>query len=206
MKRLLCVGDGPRDERPLPALLENLFGEPLACEYEDWRQQRRHARRRGGIGPGRGFHRKVAEALLKVRRLGFDGLIAVLDRDTAPDRQRLTQARRGLEEDREKPGRTVVPAALGEAAPHFEAWLLDDGEAVKVVLNIPAGDAVPRPDACHSPKMELERLIAVRGLERDPAKEAVARGLRPQRCRRGKKTGFEAFVTELRGEFSLRQS
>lgn len=200
MMRLLCVGDGPRDERPLPALLENLLGQELDCTYEDWRQQRRHGRRQG-IGPGRGFHRKVAEALLKVRRLGFDGLVAVLDRDTAPGGDRLRQARRGLAEDRARPERVVVPVALGEAAPHFEAWLLDDGNAVKLCLNIAATETIPRVDKCRSPKLEFERLIADQGLDRDPLKTKVAWSLQVVRCRREKQTGFAAFRLELEQEY-----
>ena len=203
MKRLLCVGDGPRDERPLPALLQNLFGEPLDCVYEDWHDLRRRPRKRGRLGEGRGFGRKVQRALLEVRRLGFDGLVAVLDRDTAPAGDRLAQARAGLERDRAELDRPAVPAALGEAAPHFEAWLLDDGEAVKLTLAIPAEQAVPKADACHSPKLELERMIAERGLERDPAKAAVASALEITRCRCGEATGFAAFVAELRAEFGI---
>ena len=201
MKRLLCVGDGPRDERPLPALLENLFGEPLDCVYEDWHELRRRPRRTGRLGEGRGFDRKVQRALLEVRRLGFDGLVAVLDRDTAPAGDRLAQARLGLQRDREELDRVLVPAALGEAAPHFEAWLLDDGEAVKLTLKIDAGEAVPHVDRCRSPKLELEGLIAARGLERDPAKETIARGVAEHRCRRAGETGFAAFAAELRTEF-----
>ena len=138
---------------------------------------------------------------MKVRRLGFDGLVAVLDRDTAPAGDRLAQARIGLERDRAESDREVMPTALGEAAPHFEAWLLDDGEAVKLVLKIDPGEAVPRVDRCHSPKLTLERLIADRGLGRDPTKEAVARGVAEVRCRRSGETGFAAFVAELRAEF-----
>ena len=200
MRRLLCVGDGPRDERPLPALLENLLGEELDCTYEDWRQQRRHGRRQG-IGPGRGFHRKVAEALLKVRRLGFDGLVAVLDQDTAPRGDRLRQAQRGLDEDRARTDRPVVPAALGEAAPHFEAWLLDDGEAVKLTLEIAASEPIQGVRHCRSPKLELERLIAERDLERDPTKAAVARVIDFRRCRHAKEIGLATFVEQLSTEF-----
>ena len=202
MKRLLCVGDGPRDERPLPALLENLLGGPLDCTYEDWHDLRRRPRRRGRLGEGSGFGRKVERALLRVRRDGFDGLVAVLDRDTAPAGDRLAQARRGLDHDRSKPERVPVPTALGEAAPHFEAWLLDDGEAVKLVLNVEAGEAVPHPGNCANPKETLERLIADRGLDRDPTKTAVARQLRPDCCRRASTTGFQAFLAELAAEFS----
>ena len=201
MTRLLCVGDGPRDEKPLPALLKNLLGRSLRCDYEDWRAQRRNVR--GPIGPGRGFGKKVAEALLKARRGGYDGLVCVLDQDTAPKGARLAQARRGREKDRSDLSRVPLPAALGEARPHFEAWLLDDGEAVKAVLRIDPTEAVVAVEKCGSPKLELERLIADRGLERDPTKAEVAAAVTADRCRAAKGTGFAEFVAELQTEFGL---
>ena len=101
---------------------------------------------------------------------------------------------------------------IGEAIPHFEAWLLDDERAVKLVLDVPAADQIPRPDRCESPKVELEGLIEAAAREgrdgtggewsdRDEAKAAIARRISPARCRRRKHTGFADFLTDLSEEF-----
>ena len=195
MRRLLCVGDGERDRTVLPALVESLLGEQIETFYEDWRQQRSP---RGG----RGFDAKVMAALDTVVRFGLDGLVAVLDRDTAPPFDRLRDARAGRARHRRRFPSAPSPAALGEAAPHFESWLLDDEQAVKVVLAIAPGVRIPLPHRCRSPKVELERLIADAGRpDRDDAKAEIAAGIDPARCRRGKRTGFADFLTDLHAEF-----
>ena len=144
----------------------------------------------------------MERALLEVRRLGFDGLVAVLDRDTAPAGDRLDQAKAGVERDRSDLHRVPVPTALGEANPHFEAWLSDDGDAVRSVLKISAEEAVPGV-ADGSPKVTLERLVADRGMDRDETKAAVAAAVDVVRCRSAGDTGLAEFVAELRREFGI---
>jgi hypothetical protein len=130
---------------------------------------------------------------------GAHGIVAVVDRDRSSGRERLNELKAARDADRAK--RTPVPTALGEANPHLEAWLLDDAEAVKSALQLPAGSPVPK--VAGDPKADLEALHAGSSRCGDPKVAAwkdIACAVRLTSSRNPKKTGFDAFLREVTAE------
>lgn len=96
-----------------------------------------------------------------------------------------------------------MPAALGEARPHGEAWLLDDVEAVRQALKLETAENIPSRKKTSNPKQALEELIS--GSERggdtriDVLRD-IAVALDPDRCKNRKTSGFDAFVKDVHAE------
>lgn len=131
-------------------------------------------------------------------------MVATVDQDRAPARERLGELVKGRAEARERPDLVAFPAAVGEARPHGEAWLLDDPVAVRDGLYLPGQVQVPAVSKVKDPKSALADLDA---LVDHPPGEApidrlarIARALDPTRCRHAKDTGFADFVADLRSE------
>lgn len=194
---LLFVGDGPRDARTTPALVERILGRSVG---------------RGGAKHwldiqvrGTGYDRKLVFAMRSAIDDGLDGVVATLDRDRAPTGSRLAGLKEGRARERTDPmsPAAFLPTAVGEAAPHAEAWLLDDVVAVREGLSLDGNVEVPNVRRERSPKETLDALH--RASPRSPDSpldvlEAVARAVVPDRCVHAKDTGFEAFAVDVKAE------
>ena len=189
MIRLQLVGDGPLDDAILPPLVENLLETKIEPRFKAWRDIRLHS--------GRGYGKKLRYMIRRVMAdSGLQGVIAVVDRDKDRKGQRIRELREIREGERSR----GVPAAVGEAIPHGEAWLLDDWEAVKSVLELAADASVP---ADGTPKEILTSLHSQSNraseLRRDVWGE-IARQVQLRSCRHSGKTGFKAFADDVAAE------
>ena len=149
MIRVLVVGDGPRDEAMVPAIVATVLGRPVEAQFEPW--ARLHDR------SGKGYGRKLRYAIA-VARDRRRALVATLDVDASPRRERMAELQQARDDARSRPD--PVPTALGAANPHGEAWLLDDAVAVRSVLGLAADVPVPSVLRVRSPKGALEALMA----------------------------------------------
>jgi hypothetical protein len=188
---LLFVGDGPRDEAVVPRLIERVLGVEVTAEFEAWKELRLH---------GRGLGKKLLYMLRRARDRGANGVVATVDVDKFTKNDKLGDLKVARSKDRE--GGHKTPAAIGEADPHLEAWLLDDDVAVRASLGLPSTAAVEAPTKVKSPKDELDRLYKSCNIDRSTVDvlAAIARQLVVDRCGRAKYTGFEAFAEDIRAE------
>ncbi len=122
--------------------------------------------------------------------------MATLDSDHL--KGRLGELRKARDEEQAK---QHLPAAIGEAHPHGEAWLRDDPVAVVEVLRVPQ-DCIPTVRNHRNPKQALQDLIDVSERSEGPTTllEEIASCLDPGRCQHAKTTGFEAFANEVKRE------
>jgi hypothetical protein len=191
--RLLVVGDGERDAAVVPRLVEGILALRLETETRRW--ARLH-------GNGRGYAKKFQFAAREARDLGVQGLVAVVDADREGPGRRLKELKAGREADRQK---LSFPAALGEANPHLEAWLLDDPTAVREELRLPATHDIPSVRKVTSPKETIDSLMETAGFrqrERLGALAAIAVRVDPNRCQHGKETGYDAFLKDVKSEIA----
>jgi hypothetical protein len=114
MIRIHFVADGPRDGVTVPHLVENILGVQIEPKTHNWRDIR--------LQSGKGYQRRLRFSILRAIDDDASGLVAVVDRDKSAPRVKL----RELQAEREsyRIERATFPTALGEAAPHGEAWLL----------------------------------------------------------------------------------
>lgn len=179
MKRLSYIGDGHRDRAMVPPLVESVIGAHEVADFTAWRE----------IRLNRGYERKLLYALRRAEGMGVDGVVATVDRDRDPQPRRpaLVDGREGAS----------VPAVVGEAVPHGEAWLIDDLEALREILSLsPEAKASPG----RNPKAELDALIDAvgRAHERLDVLGELARAVRLERCRGAAKSGLAAFLDDVR--------
>jgi hypothetical protein len=189
MIRLLFVGDGERDAATNPHLVTVITGARVDPTTRPW--ARLHE-------AGRGYDRKPLFAILQARQ---DGIVAAVDRDTSPGRDRLRDLRAGRTRDREKHG--PLPTALGLADPHAEAWLLDDAVAVRTTLRLPPDLHIPTVRRVESPKSEIARLHRTSPRSDEPIRAMlieIAQSLSLDRCQHGGATGFTRFAQDVRDE------
>ena len=190
MIRLLALGDGVRDAAMTPALVEHLLGARFEWRFEPWR--RLH---------GKGYENKLLFALVQARDDGQAGVVATVDRDNSSSDERLRELQQGRERDRTD--RPALPAALGCADPHAEAWLLDDPVAVREVLDLPPTAPVANVRKVSYPKHEVERLHAGSSRSHEQPRmicAEIAARLDPARCAHAGETGLAAFVTDVQVE------
>jgi len=193
---LHIVGDGPRDEATLPRLVERILGlseQLIASTFSNW------ARLHGEAG--RGFGRKLSFAVRQAIDAGASGLVAVVDRDRDHQKTKLDEMFRARDEDRSR-GR-IIPAALGEAVPHGEAWLLDDAVAVRAALGLSPKTSIPSIARTKNPKGVLTMLLGKSPRHDDRPVIVwgeIARTLVAARCKYASRTGFAAFINEVEAE------
>jgi hypothetical protein len=203
MSHLFFVGDGPRDEATLPPLVKGILKQEFTHKFRAWSGLRLgHA---VGGHRLRGYGRKLLFALRQARDDRADGLVATVDRDEGKE-GRLAHLRKARKADQEKwPG---YPAAIGEAIPHAEAWLLDDQRAVRETLGLPRDCQIPTVTDVENPKRTLHELWeSSPRRDANPAEREIEHVL-PQlavrvdetRCAHARHTGFKAFVKEIRRE------
>jgi hypothetical protein len=192
MIRLLFVGDGERDAATNPHLVSTLTGSSVDPTTIAWPRLNR---------AGRGYDRKLLFAIRQARDDGLGGVVATIDRDRSPGRDRLRELEAARAKDRETA--TPLPAALGAADPHAEAWLLDDPVAVRTVLRLPRDAQIPNVRRIANPKAELTRLHARSPRADETARTIlaeIAQALDPRRLSHERDTGFAHFADDVRHE------
>lgn len=190
MMHLYFVGDGPRDEAAVPRLVERVLGAEVDTEFSAW--VRLHARS--------GYGRKLRYAIRRARDRNRKGVVATVDSDKAPPRERLRELRQARDDDRATSA--PLPTALGEAVPHLEAWLLDDPVAVREALGLDPNESVPTIRKAKHPKTAINSLIEKSSDDRsvlDHLSE-IARQCNPDRCRHASETGFKSFADDVNTE------
>jgi hypothetical protein len=199
MPRIRVIGDGPHDQRVLPALLRRVLDRDFEADVaEPWRLHRKPH----GIGKAAldGYGAKLYGALRWVAD-SCQGAAAVVDADDDRSHSRLRQMARARDALRiEAPNFRV---ALGEAIPHGEAWLLDDEVAVRKALGLACDCPIPPVSKCHSPKAELNRLHSACPCVNDAGadiRSRIAASLDETRCNHRHDTGFAAFAEDVRRE------
>lgn len=203
LAEIVVVVDGEREFEVLAILVSRILGIQVA-EKNRSKWSHSHSLDIGRL-PGLG---KVGRRLLfEIRRahnLEADGVVAAVDRDDGRY-DHLAKLERAREYERGRGKETAeIPVAIGEAAPHFEAWLLDDPDAILTALQLPPDMPIPTVTQCQSPKKELEALVARcesnTSHYRDSFKK-IAAELAPERCSCREETGFGAFEDDVRVEF-----
>ncbi len=197
MIRLHFVVDGKRDFGSIPRLVEGILDARISETVEPWARLHRLSTGRRGV---KGFGRKLLWAIRQARDRGAAGLVAAVDRDKG-DEQRLKQLRRARTFDR---GHSLpLPTAIGQAAPHAEAWLLDDPAAVRQGLGIGGESEIPTVTKVDSPKNALDALIDASPRQNDPREDVlldIAKQVDPKRCTHTKKTGYANFAKDFKAE------
>lgn len=200
MRHLRIVGDGERDAAVLPALVKRILNADFTHEATSWPRLHHGAKKLRGYSL-KGYGLRLLYVLHSARMARADAVVACVDADKERRRQRLKQMKTARDADRSQ--NPPFPAALGEAKPHSEAWLLDDAAAVREVLRLPSDAEVPNVQRRSSPKAALEDLH-----ERSERKDErplsvwpeIAARVDTSRCTHKKRTGFEAFVREVESE------
>jgi hypothetical protein len=195
MIRMHFVGDGPRDEATLPCLVENILGIEIEAKAHSWKSL--HLR------SGKGFQKKLRFSVSRALDDDAAGLVAVVDRDKSEARSRLRELQQERNDHRSK--LPPFPTSLGEAAPHGEAWLLADENAVREALSLKMEVAIPSVSKTKDPKGMLERLIqqsARRGESVTPILTEITRLVDEQRCVHRDETGFAYFAEDVRRELA----
>lgn len=196
MMRILFVGDGPRDKAVVPRLTERVLSVVIADQFRDWKSLRLHK-----SGTGGRYVRKLRYAVRVARDGNVSGIVAVVDADRAKRRERLKQLQDGRKLDRAS--LLQFPTAVGEAVPHVDAWLLDDPQAIRRALGLPANVSIPTVRTSKSPKRDLNELIdqsSQLGNSVSDVLAAIARLFDPTRCHHQSETGFKSFVADVSGE------
>jgi hypothetical protein len=194
MIHLLFIGDGPRDHATVPHLVERILDAPVRPALSTWARLHR-------LGSGSGFSRKLRFATLQAQEANTNGLVLTVDADRDPARRKLKELRNAREAQRTQHPR--FPTALGEAAPHGEAWLLDDPAAVSQALHLDPNTSIPGVSNVRSPKAALETLIQVSSRANERVLEVLAdisRLVDPDRYMHANETGFRSFAVEVRHE------
>lgn len=191
MLDLFLVADGPRDHVTVPHLVGHILGVTVRAQVAAWSRLHQH-------GSGSGYRRKLLFAVAQARDANAAGLVATVDSDKDPKREKLHKLVRARDEMRDSS--SVFPIALGEATPHGEAWLLDDPIATRKALGLPATFQIPSVVKTKNPKQELEDLkkqsqrIDDRILE---VLEDIAKQFDASRCVHAKETGFHGLQEEV---------
>ncbi len=191
MIKVHFVGEGPRDEQSMPALVGSLTPTRFQATFSKWTRYRVHSHRK-----------KILLALQLARDANANGLIASTDQDNVGP-AKLTELKDARAEDRRE--NPPIPTALAVPNPHFEAWLLDDKVAVQEVYGVPT-ERVPNVDEVDNPKGELAALfrsceLAAAGQTEFETLKSISSGLDPTRCQHRRSTGLRAFLRDLKDEF-----
>ncbi len=191
MIKVHFVGEGPRDEQSMPALVGSLTPIRFQATFSEWTKYRVHS-----------FRKKLRLALLLAREANANGLIASTDQDNVRP-AKLTELKEARAEDRQ--ANPPIPTALAVPNPHLEAWLLDDKVAVQEVYGIPT-ERVPNVDEVDNPKAELSALfrsseLAASGHTEIETLKSIASRLNPTRCQHRQSTDLRAFLRDLKDEF-----
>lgn len=193
MIQLYFVGDGPRDGATLPRLVERILGADIDGPFKEWRHVRLHGKS--------GYAGKMKFAIRAARDAGASGLVAAVDADKDPQRRRLRDLVAGRDADRASA--PPFPAAIEEAVPHADAWLLDDPTAIRQALQLTSEVEIQTVRQSKNPKATLQSLIEqseIDTVDLLAILAAIAREVELSRCQHAKETGFKKFADEVRHE------
>jgi hypothetical protein len=193
---VLFVMDGPRDHATIPHLVGRLLGVKVRPIPTAWKRLRQKA----GVS---GYRRQLQYLIREARDASAVALIATVDKDKEARRQKLRELLKARDDDRASS--PAFPTALGEAAPHGEAWLLDDPVAVRRAFGLESDYQVPNVVKVNSPKDTLEELKRHSNRAEDPILEIltdIAKLVDPTRCVHAKETGFHGLLEEVRRELA----
>jgi hypothetical protein len=146
MKRVLVLADGAheigtedadlQDELPaLPRLIVSILGDRggLAFRCRPFKPVAHRSLKRSIRSEPEarafGYAKKALQAIEIAKEEGFDALVILIDRDGAPDRERIDALREGREQRVHSPKHP--PCAMGAAVEAFDAWMIVDGKAIK---------------------------------------------------------------------------
>jgi hypothetical protein len=101
-------------------------------------------------GKGDGMFKRFVAWMRYAARVGFDGLVLVIDEDGDSSRLRQT-------DDAQAATVVALPRALGLAIQSFDAWILADEVAVSAVLEITVGRQRDM-ESNRDPKSDCQRL------------------------------------------------
>jgi hypothetical protein len=197
MIRIHFVGDGERDAATVPHLVIDILQTEIDPTTTNWPRLN---------SAGKGYPRKLRFAMKQAIDAGADGLVAVVDRDKAEKRSRLKELQAGREEWRANPAMPPLPAALDEASPHGDVWLLADPVAIRQALELGDDVEIPSVRKTKEPKAALNELIKGSKYRNEMDIKIVladiARLVDHRRCAHPEETGFGDFVRDVRVEFS----
>jgi hypothetical protein len=189
------VVDGPRDFETIPALTGAILRINIRPVVKTWKS----------IDDYRvsGYARKFQFAISVAKDEDAAAIIAVVDRDSAPKRERRGKLVEGREKHRQKS--VPFPTAIGEADPHADAWLLDDPVAIRQALSLDSTISIPTVHESDYPRTEVDKLIKKSANFTDGNKSeilgAIARQVDPSRCYHQNETGFKKFADDVTWEF-----
>lgn len=122
--RVLVVSEG---EHELGGALNALVQRTAGKQFEFEAKTVRDPDLRSHHGKGDGFFKKAVRAMIFAEKQNYEGLIFVVDEDNDPDRRRqIAEAQLYI--------RVAIPRALGIAVKTFDAWMLADEHALRIVL------------------------------------------------------------------------
>jgi hypothetical protein len=178
--KVLFISDGPRDVAALPAIVCGVLRAPAAAiEPSD------HSRPWSKVkGHGKGYCRRMQAMIALARANRIPARVCTVDCDNAARRKRLGDLHLARDNDRNR--NSPLPAALGEARPHLEAWLIDDPDALRQALPSCRGTDMPSFSKIPKPKEWLNTLLDEDGCEDGPSRTAkiveIANRLDHSRC------------------------
>jgi hypothetical protein len=194
---MICVhivGDGARDAATVPHLVANILGIEIESKPHNWKDI--HLR------SVTGYSKRLRFFMRQAIDKNADGLVAVVDRDKSEARSRLRELQEARDDHRKANPR--FPTALGEAAPHGEAWLLADQTAIREVLGLGGDETIPNVRHENNPKAVLDSLISRYRTDAARISEIlteIARLVDHRRCLHGDRTGFTYLVEDVNREF-----
>jgi hypothetical protein len=191
--QLLFVGDGPRDEVVVPAIVRSINPNCCKADFHAWKNIR--------LARSSGYERKLKFAIADACERGLGGVVATVDNDRVQQRDGIAKLQSARQDHRCDLSHSQIRIAIGEAHPHSEAWLLDDAKAVREVLGLDSSVMIPNVRTCH-PKDELHRLVeksAKADLEISLLRE-IAQLVSFDRCTHKNETGLEAFRLDVSRE------
>ncbi len=194
MLSIYILGDGPLDNAMLPPIIKRILDHEINPEFKAWKDIRLH-------GKG-GYAARLKYAIRRVKAIGsLQAVVAVVDQDKDNKGTRIVKLREARDADRHH----NIPTSVGRAIPHGEAWLIDDHEAVKEGLGLPADAKIPSVAKIGNPKGALNEIQRRQKGDLQSRKDAyacIAMNVQLARCRFPGKTGFKEFVEDLETEFA----
>ncbi len=196
MIRIYFVGDGERDAATIPYLVIDILQIKIEATTTHW------PRLNSG---GKGYPKKLRFAMKQAIDARADGLVAVVDRDKAEKRSRLRELQAGREAWRANSTMPPLPAALAEASPHGDVWLLADPVVIREALELSNDVKIKSVRNTKDPKATLNELIKGSKYRNEMDIKVVladiARLVDHRRCSHPEETGFGEFVKDVRVEF-----